>query len=78
MSTYTVDINEAQNNLLRLIELVTNGEKVVIAQKNLPEVQLVVCDKPQTKRIAGLHKGKVHLSEDFNDSLDEKLWLGES
>jgi len=77
MSTHTVNIDEAQHNLAELIELVKNGEEVVIARRNLPQVKLVVYRQPVSKRVAGLHKGKVHLSDDFNDSLDESYWMGE-
>ncbi len=78
MSTHTVNIDEAQHNLAALIELVENGDEVVIARKNLPKVKIVVCSQPVNKRVAGLHKGKVQLSDDFNDSLDESYWMGEN
>jgi len=77
MSIHTVNIDEAQKNLAELIELVKNGEEVVIARKNLPQVKLVVCNNPVSKRVAGLHQGKVHLSDDFNQPLDENFWVGE-
>jgi antitoxin (DNA-binding transcriptional repressor) of toxin-antitoxin stability system len=77
MTVHTVNINEAQSNLAELIERVKSGEKVVIAQSDQSQVQLVVCESPVSKRVAGLHQGKVHLSDDFNDSLDETTWLGD-
>jgi len=77
MSTHTVNLDEAEGHLAELIELAQKGEEVVIAQKNKPAIKLVVCRRPGGKRVAGLHQGKVHLSNDFNDSLEDSFWTGE-
>ena len=36
-----------------------------------------VSNQSNTPRIAGLHKGEIWMSEDFNDSLPDEFWLGE-
>ncbi len=77
MSTQRISIDEAEGHLAELIERVQKGEKIVIGQKNQPQVKLVICNERETKRVAGLHQNQVHLSADFNDSLDESYWLGE-
>jgi hypothetical protein len=39
------------------------------------KVDAVVFDR--LPRTPGLHQGKVWMSDDFNDSLPDKFWLGE-
>lgn len=31
-------------------------------------------NQPSKKRIAGLHKGKIWMSDDFNDPLPDRFW----
>lgn len=59
-----VNIAEAKAKLSHLINLVLNGEKVVIAKNNLPLVDLVP-HKPKEKRALGLLPEKVEIPDDF-------------
>lgn len=36
-----------------------------------------VSNQSSTSRIAGLHKGEIWMSEDFNEPLPDEFWLGE-
>lgn len=36
-----------------------------------------VSDQNNSPRIAGLHKGKIWIAEDFNAPLPDEFWLGE-
>lgn len=77
MSATTVDVHEAQARLLQLLALALQGDDVVIAQDNIPLVRLVPVEpQPAKGRIAGLHKGAIRMSADFNESLPEEFWLG--
>jgi len=77
MSRQRISIDEAEGHLAELIKRVQKGEEIVIGQKDQPQVKLVICNVPKTGRVAGLHQNQVHLSEDFNDSLDESYWVGD-
>ena len=61
-----VNISEAKTNLSKLVALVYQGEKVVIAKNNLPLVDLVI-HKPEGKRKLGLLAGKFTVPETIID-----------
>ena len=65
-----VNIPEAKTNLSKLISLVYNGEKVVIAKNNLPLVDLVI-HKPEGKRKLGLLAGKFTTPDDIMNEDEE-------
>lgn len=76
MSTHTINIDDAEGHLAELIELVQKGEDVVICQKNQPLIKLVMCEETE-KRIPGLHKGSIRMSDDFDSTLDDSFWAGQ-
>jgi prevent-host-death family protein len=67
------NISEAKAQLSRLVEMVHNGEKVVIAKNNLPLVDLVP-HKKEGKRVLGHLAGKIELPETL---MDEDLEIAE-
>ena len=76
MSATTVDVLEAQTQLMHLLTLALKGGEVVIAKDNVPLVRLVPV-KPQKKgRTAGMHLGAMNTSEDFDEPLTDEFWLG--
>tara|TARA_R110001592_G_scaffold200042_1_gene448766 strand:- start:1661 stop:1897 length:237 start_codon:yes stop_codon:yes gene_type:complete len=77
MSKHTITIKEAEGHLAELIDRVQKGEEVVICQKDQPSIKLVICEPSQRKRIAGLNKGTIQMSDDFDDSLDDSYWSGQ-
>ena len=42
-----------------------------LAQKSISEQQSI-------KRVPDLHQGKISMSDDFNEPLDDSFWLGEN
>ena len=73
----TVSIQEAKAQLTELIRLAEKGEEIVIAQDDLPKVKLVpVAPKKIGKRVFGRYRGKIRMSEEFNDPLPNDFWLG--
>ena len=69
---YQVDIVEAKEKLLELIEAAIRGEEVAITQDNQPVVKLVVIPKQaKPNRQAGSAKGMVWMSDDFDEPLEE-------
>lgn len=76
MTATTIDVQDAQTQLLQLLTLALKGGDVVIAKDNVPLVRLVPVEPQQGTRTAGLHQGAMHMSEDFNDPLPDQFWSG--
>ncbi|MEG4515913.1 MULTISPECIES: type II toxin-antitoxin system prevent-host-death family antitoxin [unclassified Microcoleus] len=71
---YQVDVLEAKEKLLELIEAAMRGEEVSITQDNQPVVKLVGIPPVNKKRWpskAGSAKGMVWMSDDFDEPLEE-------
>ncbi len=60
------NIHEAKSSLSKLIELAIAGEEVIIAKAGKPVVKLIAY-RPQQDRVPGAWKGKVVMSDDFNE-----------
>ncbi len=76
MPPTTIDVRDAQTQLMQLLTLALKGGDVVIAKDNVPLVRLVPV-KPQKKgRTAGMHQGAMRMSPDFNEPLPDEFWLG--
>lgn len=76
MTTLTIDIRDAQSQLLQLFSLARQGQEIVIAENEVPIVRFVPVLKPAQHRIAGLHRGAMHMHDDFNEPLPDDFWLG--
>jgi len=68
MRNYTVQ--EAQSNLLELIEQAQNGETIIISD-DVHVVQLVPLVKKRKPRKAGSARGLIHMADDFDTPLDD-------
>ena len=73
-----INIHQAKTNLSKLIEKTLNGEDIVIAKAGKPVVKLVTYKEKLKPRKPGLLKGKIWISDDFNDEDPEinKLFYG--
>ena len=76
MNTKTVDVQEAQTQLMQLLALALQGNDVVITEGNVPLVRLVPVQPQSVRRVANLHKGAMRMSADFNEPLPDEFWLG--
>lgn len=76
MSTKTVNIHEAKTHLSELLALALEGEEIIIAKANKPLVRLVPVEAPIQKRVFGMHRGQIWMSNDFNEPLPEEFWMG--
>jgi hypothetical protein len=54
---------DKQQQVLDFVEFL--AQKTTLAQKNI-------------KRVPALHQGKILMSNDFNEPLEDSFWLGES
>lgn len=72
------NIYDAKTNLSKLIEQVIAGKEVIIAKAGKPIVKLISFKEEKKPRVPGLWKGKVWISDDFNDESEEinKLFYG--
>lgn len=66
------NIYQAKTQLSRLIEQVQMGKEIIIAKAGKPVAKLVQFQKPLSLRKSGLWKGKVWISDDF-DQEDEEI-----
>jgi prevent-host-death family protein len=78
MTPQTVTLQDAQTRLAELLALAQAGNEIIIAEGGQPLARLVppVGAKP-SRRIAGLHRGKIWMSDDFDAPLPDEFWTGE-
>jgi antitoxin (DNA-binding transcriptional repressor) of toxin-antitoxin stability system len=77
MLTKTVDVSDSQVRLAELLALVLSGTEIVFTQNQMPLARLIPIVSPQaTPRVAGLHKGAIWTSDDFDEPLPEDFWTG--
>ena len=73
----TVNVHAAKTQLSRLIDDAVNGEEVIIAKAGRPVVRLVAIQDEleemaeRRRRSFGSWKGKVWMSDDFNELGDD-------
>lgn len=77
METRIVNIHDAKTHLSELLAQALAGDEVIIAKANKPLIRLVPLEPPKKKRVFGLHKGEVWVSDDFDEPLPDEFWLGE-
>ncbi len=75
MQTKTVDIHEAQTQLVELLSLVTTGTEIIVTAGSTPLARIVPI-AGATPRVAGLHPRAIWTSEDFDEPLPEEFWTG--
>ncbi len=81
--THTVEIQQIESQLDKLLSAVLAGDEVVFTQGEKPVARLTPMNEDQiddeSPRIAGLHEGNIlWISDDFGDYLGDEFWFGES
>jgi len=66
------NIHQAKTHLSQLVELASNGEEIIICKSGKPIARLVGYQKDMQPRTPGYWKGKIRISEDF-DQLPESI-----
>jgi len=66
-------IHKAKTHLSNLIKKVEEGEDVIICKAGKPIVRLIKFNKILTSRKAGICKGEVEISNDFDELPPELL-----
>jgi prevent-host-death family protein len=72
----TVNIEDAKNQLAELVDQACEGAEVVITEKGKPVAQLV-CIPPEKRRVAGLNRGTIWTTDDFDDPVPNEFWIGQ-
>jgi len=67
MLSETVDVQEAPARFAELLALVRKGTQVILAQNNRPLARLIPIESSSESRTAGLHRGAIWTSDDFDD-----------
>ena len=79
--TTMVDVNDAQKQLSKLLDLAKAGNEVIISEGSVPIARLTAVapsSSPRPPRVAGLHAGAIWISEDFDQPLPDEFWIGSS
>ena len=74
--TKTVTVHDAQTQLLKLLSFAMKGNEVIIVENDKPLARLVPISSTSQPRIAGLNKGKIWVSDDFDAPLPDEFWMG--
>lgn len=64
-----ITVHKAKTQLSKLIEMVCNGEEVVIARGSKPVVRLTAIEDTKGNRKPGALKGKIHIGPEFFEPL---------
>lgn len=68
-----VNIDDAKTHFSKLIEAVTQGEKIVIAKAGKPAAMLVPMQTQKPVRKPGAMKGKIKVAADFDSPLPDDV-----
>ena len=68
-------MQDAQQKLVEFLQFASKGNEVIILDNSRPIAKLGPIFPTDTSRIPGLSRGKVWVSEDFDESLPEDFWL---
>jgi prevent-host-death family protein len=69
-----VNIHEAKTHFSKLLAQVSTGEEIIIAKAGKPVARLgPIQPKATKKRIPGIDKGKIWMSEDFDVMSEREL-----
>jgi antitoxin (DNA-binding transcriptional repressor) of toxin-antitoxin stability system len=73
----TIDIAEANTELLQLVDLAEGGEKVVITRDGRPVAEIVRSGIPAAGRYPdrgfGIDRGRFEVPDDFDDPLPPEI-----
>lgn len=68
-----VNVHEAKTQLSRLLQRVTAGEEIVIANRGVPVARLVPVPRAKGHRELGIESGNLKVADDFDAPLPAAL-----
>lgn len=77
--TKTISISEAQAHLQGLLAQARNdGDEIILEENGKPIAKITpiieIAEEEPKQRIAGLGKGTMWMSEDFDEELPDEFW----
>ena len=74
--TKTIDIIKikAKTQLSKLLSLALKGNEVIITEGKKPLAKIIPVVQSKKTRIAGLNRGKIWTSNDFDEPLPKRFW----
>jgi len=72
----TVNIHAAKTHLSSLVEEAAAGEEIIIAKAGKPVARLGPLEKPAFEKAFGALKGRIHMSDDFDEPLPPEILTG--
>jgi prevent-host-death family protein len=75
--TKTVTIEEARETLAELVEQARQGDEILLTDSGKAVARLVSISSAE-RRVPGLNRGEVWMSDDFDDPLPDSFWAGTS
>ena len=72
--TKTIDIIKAKTQLPKLLSLALKGNEVIITEGKKPLAKIIPVSLAKKTRIAGLNRGKLWTSDDFDEPLPKRFW----
>lgn len=73
--TKTISISELNDSVQTLIALTKNGDEIVLEENGEAVVKITLMAKQERmERTAGLGKGTMWMSDDFDDELPDEFW----
>lgn len=69
----TLNIHDAKTQFSKLVEAVSQGEKVIIAKAGKPVAELIAITPAPIARKPGSLKGKIRIADDFDAPLPDEI-----
>ncbi len=76
MPMQTVNLDKVGKQLSDLLAIVEINNEIVIARDGKPIARLASIVPTKKKRTAGLNRGTIWTSGDFDEPLSDEFWLG--
>jgi len=73
--TKTIDIIKAKTQLPKLLSLALKGNEVIITEGKKPLAKIIPVLPSKKTRVAGLNRGKIWTSADFDEPLTELCYF---
>lgn len=74
MITKTVTVHDAQTQFSELLKFALKGNEIIIIENDKKLARLVPILSHKKPCVAGLNRGKIWASEDFDTPLPDEFW----
>ncbi len=77
MATKIIAADDMQAKIPDILALISKGDDIIIEKDSRPFAKLTAISGAVRKRIPGLNRGEIWVSDDFDEPLPDEFWLGE-